>query len=144
MSSLPRTTATNKTHTRAIPIFLRGTNKTIGRVIGHTFEKVIQGSRHLLRTPAALGFDLSTLEDAERAGAVDVAVTDSDTGRVYRADIATIRRYGFPVLRGHGRQIALPLSAYSVDGQPPAVRVGEPMTNQERKAAQMALFGGAA
>ena len=142
--TIPRTPTAYNPRARAIPIYLRGTQKVIGRVIGGTFEKVIQGSRHLLRTPAALGFDLSTLEDAERAGAVDVAVTDSDTGRVYRADIATIRRYGFPVLRGHGRQIALPLSAYSVDGDPPAVRPGQPATNQERKEAQLALFGGGA
>lgn len=141
--TIPRTPTAYNPRARAIPIYLRGTQKVIGRVIGHTFEKSIQGRKHLLRTPPALGFDLSTLEDAERAGATAVAVTDSETGRVYRADIATIRRFGFPVVRGHGRQIALPLSAYSVDGQPPAVRVGEPMTNQERKAAQMALFGGA-
>ena len=144
MSSLPRTTATNKTHTRAIPIFLRGTDKVIGRVIGGTFAKVIQGSRHLLRTPAALGFDLSTLEDAERAGAVDVAVTDSDTGRVYRQTIETIRRYGFPVTRGHGRQWALSLDHYSVDGAQPDAERRAADTNQQRKELQLGLFGGAA
>ena len=141
--TIPRTPTAYNPRARAIPIYLRGTQKVIGRVIGHTFEKSIQGRKHLLRTPPALGFDLSTLEDAERAGATAVAVTDSETGRVYRADIATIRRNGFPVVRGFGRQIALPLSAYSVDGDPPAVRVGEPMTNQERKEAQLSLFGGA-
>ena len=142
--TIPRTTAAHNPRARAIPIFLRGTDKVIGRVTGGTFEKTIQGSKHLLRTPTALGFDVSTLEDAERAGAAAVAVTDSETGRVYRADIADIRRYGFSVVRGFGRQIALPLSAYSVDGDPPAVRPGQPATNQERKEAQLALFGGAA
>jgi len=142
--TIPRTPTAYNPRARAIPIYLRGTQKVIGRVIGGTFAKVIQGSRHLLRTPAALGFDLSTLEDAERAGATHVAVTDSESGRTYRAPIATIRRYGFPVARGFGRQIALPLSAYSVDGDPPAVRPGQPATNQERKEAQLALFGGGA
>lgn len=144
MSTLSQSTPAHKTQTRAIPIYLRGTAKPIGIVRGAVFEKTIQGSRHLLRTPAALGFDVSTLEDAERAGASHVAVTDSETGRVYRAAIADIRRNGFPVVRGFGRQIALPLAAYSVDGQPPAVRPGQPATNTERKEAQLALFGGAA
>ena len=142
--TISRTTPAHNPRTRAIPIYLRGTSKPIGRVIGGTFEKVIQGRKHLLRTPPALGFDLSTLEDAERAGATHVAVPDSETGRVYRAAIADVRRNGFDVVRGYGRQIALPLSAYSVDGQPPAVRPGQPATNQERKELQLGLFGGVA
>ena len=82
------------------------------------------------------------MEDAERAGAVDVAVTDSDTGRVYCAAIATIRRYGFPVLRGHGRQVALSLDRYSVNGEPPTAERRAAASNQERKELQLGLFGG--
>lgn len=142
MTSIPRTSATIKTSPR--PIYLRGTIKPVGRVSGQWFEKTVTGSKHFLRVPVlALGFDLSTLEDAERAGAVFVAVTDSETGRTYRQRIETIRRYGFDVTRGFGRQIALPLAAYAIDGRPPQAPPGEPATNKERQDAQLALFGGA-
>ena len=139
MTSIPHSTPSGNTL-----ICLRGTTTPIGTVRGRWFEKTIQGSKHFLRAPtSAIAFDLATLEDAERAGAVHVAVTDSETRRVYRQRIETIRRYGFPVVRGFGRQIALPLAAYSVDGRPPEAPPGEPATNKQRQEAQWALFGGA-
>ena len=147
MTILSRTSRADNAQHRRAPraIYLRGTTKPVGRVIGNRFEKIVAGSKHFLRVPMpALGYDLSTLEDAESAGAVYVAVTDSETGRTYRQSIENIRRYGFPVTRGFGRQIALPLSSYSVDGEPPAVTPGEPATNAERKEAQLSLFGGVA
>jgi len=146
MTTISRQTPAGNTQHRGagVPIYLRGTSKPIGRVNAGWFEKTVTGSKHFLRVPMpALGFDLSTLEDAERAGAVFVAVTDSETGRIYRQRIETIRRYGFPVTRGFGRQIALPLAAYAIDGQPPETPPGEaPRTNTERKEAQLSLFGG--
>ena len=142
--SQPQTTDNPQHRGAAVPIYLRGTTKPVGRVSGIWFEKTIQGSKHLLRVPTlALAFDVSTLEDAAAAGAVGVAVTDTETGRVYRQRIATILQHGFDVRRGFGRQVALPLTAYAIDGKPPAVPPGEPATNQERKDAQLALFGGA-
>lgn len=139
-------TSDNPQHRRAaaVPIYLRGTTKPVGRVSGIWFEKTIQGSKHLLRRPMpALAHDVSTLEDAAAAGAIAVVVTDTESGRVYRQRIATILQHGFDVRRGFGRQVALPLTAYSIDGRAPAVPPGEPQTNAERKEAQLSLFGGA-
>ena len=130
----------------ALPIYLRGTSQVVGRVDGQWFYKTIRGSVHILRVPMlSIGFDVSTLEDALAAGALHVAVSDSETGKVYRQSIENVMRYGLEVRRGFGRQIALRLTAYSIDGQPPEVPPGEaPRTNQEVKEAQMSLFGGAA
>ena len=146
MNSLSQLNTTNKPQHRgaAVPIYLRGTTKPVGRVSGIWFEKTIQGSKHLLRVPMlALAFDVSTLEDAAAAGATAVAVTDSENGRIYRQRITTILQHGFEVRRGFGRQVALPLTAYAIDGKPPAVPPGEPASNAERKEAQLSLFGGA-
>lgn len=127
------------------PIYLRGSSQVVGHVNGTWFEKSIAGSRHLLRRPEALAFDASTLDDAERAGAESVAVRDVETGTVYRQRISTIRQYGFSITRGFGRQIALPLTAYSINGQPPELALGvTAVTNQERKQVQLQLLGGAA
>ena len=129
-------------HKARVPIYLRGASRPVGQVTGAVFEKSIAGSKHLLHRPQALAFDLSTLDDAERAGAEFVAVRDSETGTVYRQRIDTIRRYGFMVTRGFGRQIALPLTAYSINGQAPELPPGTAVTNQARKDTQLNLFGG--
>ena len=125
------------------PIFLRGTNRVIGVVRGQWFEKTIAASKHLLRKPEAIAFDTSTLDDAERAGADAVFVRDCETGTLYRQQIAVIRRFGFSVSRGFGRQVALPLTHFSINGQPPEVTPGAAVTNQERKDLQLDLFGNA-
>lgn len=125
-----------------IPIFCNG--RAIGRVTGRIFRKTITGSKHMLRSPKAIAFDVCTLDDAQRAGASHVSVTDSETGRTYCAPIDDVRRFGFPVVRGHGRQVALTLDRYSVDGEPPEAERRAAATNQERKELQLGLFGGAA
>lgn len=139
MSKIPQSRAANK----PTPIYLPGRDKPIGYVSGGMFRKTIVGSRHMLRRPTAIGFEQCTLDDAEKAGATHVSITDSETGRTYCAPIATVRRYGFPVVRGHGRQIALALDYYSIDGATPIAEQRAAATNQERKDLQMGLFGGA-
>ncbi|MFN8469337.1 MAG: hypothetical protein U0X20_27520 [Caldilineaceae bacterium] len=127
-----------------MPIYLPGRDKPIGYVSGQFFRKTITGTRHMLRTPRAIAFDRSTLDDAEKAGATHVSVTDCETGKVYCAPIADVRRYGFPVPRGHGNQIGLALDRYSIDGETPAAEQRAAQTNQERLDLQLGLFGGAA
>jgi hypothetical protein len=78
-----------------------------------TFHKSIKGRLHMLRRPPAIAFDVSTLRDAEAAGATAVAVTDSESGRVYAAPLSLIWARGFRVNRGHGEQLALILSDFN-------------------------------
>lgn len=87
--------------------------KVVGRVKGETFYKTLH-SNHFLTQPPAIAFDVDSLEDARDAGASFVCVTNSDTGQVYRANLATILGRGFRFDRGHGQQVALRLSAWQV------------------------------
>jgi hypothetical protein len=105
-----------------IPI--RANQKIVGEVRGATFYKNLVASKHFLRVPRAIAFDVSTLDDAERAGARFVEITDTESGRVYRSSIATIRAKGFRVARGFGEQIALAMDEWTRDGEP----LGEQMT----------------
>ena len=57
---------------------------------------------------------LSTLDAAEEAGAESVSVIDQETGTIYRASLAHIRRAGFEFNRGYGEQWALPLSGWLI------------------------------
>ena len=117
------------------PVFLNG--RVIGHVRDGVFEKTLARSRHFLRRPPAIAFDRATLRDARRAGATRVCIHERELGDVYEATIDEIERYGFPVWRGFGDQIALHLSRWTVNGQPPrTVR-----TNAETKALQPSLFG---
>jgi len=95
----------------------------VGEVRGATFYKNLSASKHFLRFPPAIAFDVSTLIDAERAGAQFVQVTDTETGRVFRQSIAIIRANGFRVARGHGEQIALALDAWTRDTEPLATQL---------------------
>jgi hypothetical protein len=100
------------------PIYAAG--RIVGTVRGDTFFKSIQFSRHALRTPPALALDLGSLADAEHAGARYVEIRDTETGRVFKAAVGTIRARGWTIDRGYGRQIALGLGEWARDAEPAA------------------------
>ena len=60
-------------------------------------------------------FDISSLGDAEEAGAFDVRIIDGESGFVYMATIEDIRNNGFKFERGWGRQIALHIDEWFVE-----------------------------
>lgn len=101
------------TRTRAggIPIYVG--SKTVGAVKGDCFFKRVMASAHFLRKPPAIAFDVSTLRDAEAAGAKWVEVTDAESGRVYRASMATVWERGKGFNRGYGAQWFLPLNEWN-------------------------------
>jgi len=92
---------------------IRVQNKVVGHIEGDTFYKQVEASRHFLRRPPAIAFDVSTLDDAEKKGAKHVCVTDRETWKVYHARMDTVRDKGFAFNRGYGDQIALPLTEWS-------------------------------
>ena len=98
---------------KSITIWAAG--KAVGTVLDGVFVKRVQASRHFLRKPPSICLDAQSLADAQRAGARLVAITDTETGKTYRADIATIRKHGKTIDRGHGAQIALSLGKWQCD-----------------------------
>ena len=97
---------------------IRAGGHVVGKVKGTTFYKSVFGSRHFLRIPPAICFDVKSLKDAERVGAVYAEVDDRETGKVYHAPIRSIWERGFKVNRGFGEQIALPLGLWLIVGEP--------------------------
>jgi len=89
--------------------------KVVGHVRGDTFYKSIRASVHMLRKPPAIALDCQSIADAEQAGATWAEILDTESGRVYRARLETIRRYGTVFNRGFGEQIYLCLSAWGQD-----------------------------
>lgn len=101
--------------TNQIPIYVG--KRVIGRVMGDTFYKSI-APNHYLTTPPAIAFDVSTLIDADEAGAIWVEVKDRGTKTKYRSRISHIWENGFRFNRGYGEQIGLPLDCWIKSGQP--------------------------
>ncbi len=95
-------------------IFVSG--RFVGKVDGDTFHKSVTGSRHFLRKPPAIAFDVSTLRDAQNVGALSVKVLDRETGRKYHAPISLVMAKGFYFNRGFGEQIGLSLRYFDVTG----------------------------
>jgi hypothetical protein len=125
VSAADTTQCTTAGRAASIPIFVSG--KVVGQVDGEVFRKSIRGSVHMLRRPRAIAFDVSTLRDAEAAGARFVVVHDSDSGHYYHAPMSTVWAKGFRVSRGYGDQWALRVERFDEDEQPK----------------QLGLFGGA-
>jgi len=92
------------------PIYIG--NKVVGKVKGDVFYKFIRGSKHILKKPPAIAFDIDSLIQAERAGAVWVQITDCESRTIYRATIRHIREKGGELDRGFGRQIFLPMNGW--------------------------------
>jgi hypothetical protein len=135
--SYPSPRRNNSNH---IPIYVNG--RVVGIVAGATFHKTITGSKHILRRPRAIAFERCTLRDAAAAGATCAAILDKETGSTYTISFETIHRYSFPVLRGHGDQVAVTLEHWSMNGATPVVVAKAAQTNKQRKELQLSLFGG--
>ena len=101
--------------------------RVVGVVEGRVFKKRVRGSAHFLRTPLAIALDVETLGQAEDYGADSVEILDLETGRLFRASVATIRERGFRVDRRFGEQVALPLDRWEVRGPGVARQLGLPI-----------------
>jgi hypothetical protein len=89
-------------------------NRMVGEVVGDTFKKELKPN-HFLRKPPAIAFGVQSLVDAKKAGATKAEITNTDTGKVYRATLDVIERDGFPIERGGWEpQRALPLYKWQV------------------------------
>lgn len=101
------------TKMRAQPIRVPG-GRIVATVTGDTLEKSIVGSKHILRRPPAIAFDVSVLNDARKLGAKNVIVLDRETGDVYRTEMDDIFFRGIKLNRGFGEQLALTLNQWKL------------------------------
>lgn len=112
-----------------------------GRLIGTIHRGELQQTRRpnaLLRW--GIAFDVAVLAEAERAGADRVRVKNGESGEIFTASIAAIRKLGKPIDHGYGQQIALAYGHWHKT----TPRSHEPAhQTPTHTPAQMALFGGA-
>ena len=125
---------------------IRIAGRRVGTVSGDTFRQSRRGSKHFIRHPErAIAFDVALLDQVEQAGASRVIIRDMETGTEYRAGLSFIRAAGFPIHRGHGNQVALPLANWVASGgKKKAKPQPEPQSrnNTDAAPAQLGLFEG--
>ena len=105
-----------KRQSNCTPIYRADGRAIVGRVEGDTFHKSARSSVHMLRRPRAWACDVDALDQARAAGAEWVEILDQDTGARYRAALADFYRRGVALDRGHGAQLALPLTYWDAAG----------------------------
>jgi len=87
----------------------------IGEVVGQDFRKRVRQSIHFLYEPEGIASDVDALEHAKRLGARRMVVTETETGRVFKAPIERILTEGIRINRGHGPQVVLGIRRWTVD-----------------------------
>lgn len=80
----------------------------VGRVEGKVYRKTLRAS-HLLRVPPAVAMDAATVRELEQLGVQEVELTMPD-GELLRVPLSLWWSKGFPVERGHGKQLAVTLT----------------------------------
>jgi hypothetical protein len=112
-------------------------SRIVGTVVGSEFQKTIH-TKHFLKQPPAIAFDIASLDAAEEAGARAVRITHFETRDEFFAPIAQIRQQGVRFNRGYGDQVALPLAYWIINGREQPTPQ-EPASEPE--AMQLSLWG---
>jgi len=122
------------------PVF-DASGKVVAVIVAGSLTKTVSGSLHFLRSPRAIALDAGAAQAAEAQGVTQIAVTDRETGEVYRATIGELRQHGWQFNRGWGTQIAMRLERWQRAGD--QVQIEPPAAERPQVAArQLALFGG--
>ena len=84
-------------------------NKVVGKVKGGTFNKRLTASKHFLKKPPSIAFDVTSLLQAKYAGAEAIEINEVETGSIYFTTMNKVFKKGIRLNRGYGNQIALTL-----------------------------------
>jgi hypothetical protein len=125
---------------KTTPIYVG--SKVAGHVVGGTLKKTIDGSKHMIKKPPAIAFDRAVINRAQTLGATHVEVYDFESRTTYYAEMSTLKGHGIDIDRGYGKQIALTLDYWGVNGQP-SVREQQQQKIEEPKveqSPQLSLF----
>lgn len=101
-----------------ITVNVNGTEKFVGLLEGGVLYVKRSRKKHFYRKLNAYAMDKHLVEEVLPAlECKKVQISETDTGRVYVADLETIRRKGLPNnYQGHGAQLFLPLRYWKLEG----------------------------
>lgn len=88
--------------------------RKVGTVQAETFYKEIRGSKHIMRSPHAIFFDIASLREVESYGAKFIHITDKETGDIYTASLSDVWHYGIEKNYGFNPQVGLAVNRWTV------------------------------
>lgn len=107
-------------NTTGLPVTDRS-GRTIGRIVGREYQKIVVREDQMLRSPPGFGFDAWAMEQLVLPRVDWVTVQCRFNGRHYRISAADFRRYHLAIDRGAGLQYVLPLTYWQeTSGAAPA------------------------
>lgn len=79
-----------------------------GVIEGKVLKKKVIGSRHLMRSLDAWGFQVEAIEEAQKSGITMIEVEDTERGTIYSVSLGLFLKKGIQKDFGHGVQVFLP------------------------------------
>jgi hypothetical protein len=100
--------------------------RTIGRIRGREYHKLVTRADQMLRSPPGFGFDAWAMEQLVLSRVDRLVVTCRFDGRVYTTTVDAFRRSRIEIDRGAGAQYVLPLCYWHEGGASAAVAPAAP------------------
>jgi hypothetical protein len=119
---------------------LAADGKVCGVIVNGVLTKAVDGTRHFLKSPPAIALDAGAVAQAEAAGVEQIAVTDRETGKIYRATLSEFHRYGWRFNRGYGEQVAMRVARWHTGGEPTVPTVAAAPAPAQPAVVQLALL----
>lgn len=118
-------TAKDRQKQQGLPVTDRA-GRTIGRLIGRQYHKLVSRPDQILRSPPGFGFDVWAMDFYVLPRVDELIVEDKVNRRVYRSTAENFQKHRIQINRGAGPQYVLPLSYWDVVGPGGAARAASP------------------
>lgn len=118
-------TAKHRQKQQGLPVTDRA-GRTIGRLIGRQYHKLVSRPDQILRSPPGFGFDVWAMDFYVLPRVDELVVEDKVNRRVYRSTAENFRKHRIEINRGAGPQYVLPLAYWEVVGPKGEAHVAVP------------------
>jgi hypothetical protein len=108
-------TAKQRQKQQGLPVTDRA-GRTIGRLLGRQYHKLVSRPDQILRSPPGFGFDVWAMDFYVLPRVDELIVEDKVNRRVYRSTAENFRKHRIEINRGAGPQYVLPLAYWEVVG----------------------------
>jgi hypothetical protein len=108
-------TAKQRQKQQGLPVTDRA-GRTIGRLLGRQYHKLVSRPDQILRSPPGFGFDVWAMDFYVLPRVDELIVEDKVNRRVYRSTAENFQQHRIEINRGAGPQYVLPLAYWEVVG----------------------------
>jgi hypothetical protein len=111
-------TAKNRRQQQGLPVTDRA-GRTIGRLLGRQYQKLVTRPDQILRSPPGFGFDTWAMDFFVLPRVDEIVVEDRVNRRVYRSTAENFVAHRIQINRGAGSQYVLPPREQTARAAPP-------------------------